>query len=111
MTDNTPKPAVRAAPKVTRWLALGAVAGPALFTLTWFVLGFLSPGFTIFGTKIAPYSPISHPISGLRKGRPKGTPRVCGGFGGALGRTRTCGLLIRSQTLYPAELRAHRERI
>src|SRR5215208_3615873 len=29
-------------------------------------------------------------------------------FYGALGRTRTCGLLIRSQTLYPAELRAHR---
>jgi hypothetical protein len=26
----------------------------------------------------------------------------------ALGRTRTCDLLIRSQTLYPAELRAHR---
>lgn len=25
---------------------------------------------------------------------------------GALGRTRTCDLLIRSQTLYPAELRA-----
>src|SRR5215216_7887357 len=29
-------------------------------------------------------------------------------FCSALGRTRTCGLLIRSQTLYPAELRAHR---
>ena len=29
----------------------------------------------------------------------------------ALGRTRTCDLLIRSQTLYPAELRAHREGI
>jgi hypothetical protein len=28
-------------------------------------------------------------------------------FCGALGRTRTCDLLIRSQTLYPAELRAH----
>ena len=28
-------------------------------------------------------------------------------FCSALGRTRTCGLLIRSQTLYPAELRAH----
>ncbi len=27
-------------------------------------------------------------------------------FSGALGRTRTCDLLIRSQTLYPAELRA-----
>src|SRR5918997_5395238 len=29
-------------------------------------------------------------------------------FRSALGRTRTCCLLIRSQTLYPAELRAHR---
>jgi hypothetical protein len=29
-------------------------------------------------------------------------------FRSALGRTRTCDLLIRSQTLYPAELRAHR---
>ena len=26
---------------------------------------------------------------------------------GAPGKTRTCGLLIRSQTLYPTELRAH----
>jgi hypothetical protein len=26
---------------------------------------------------------------------------------GAPGRTRTCGLLVRSQSLYPAELRAH----
>jgi Protein of unknown function (DUF998) len=51
-----------------RWLALGAVAGPVVFTLAWFVLGFLSPGFTIFGTKIAPYSPISAGISGLGLG-------------------------------------------
>jgi hypothetical protein len=50
------------------WLALGAVVGPILFTLAWFILGFLSPGFTIFGTLIAPYSPISAPISGLGLG-------------------------------------------
>ena len=31
---------------------------------------------------------------------------LCRTFIGALGRTRTCDLLIRSQTLYPAELRA-----
>jgi hypothetical protein len=31
---------------------------------------------------------------------------ICRGIRGALGRTRTCDLLIRSQTLYPAELRA-----
>jgi hypothetical protein len=29
------------------------------------------------------------------------------GLVGAPGRTRTCGLLVRSQSLYPAELRAH----
>jgi len=68
MTENTLNPAVPAIPEATRWLALGAVAGPALFTLAWFVLGFLSPGFTIFGTLIAPYSPISQPISGLGLG-------------------------------------------
>jgi hypothetical protein len=68
MTDNTLNPAAPAIPEATRWLALGAVAGPALFTLAWFVLGFLSPGFTIFGTLIAPYSPISQPISGLGLG-------------------------------------------
>ena|SRR3712207_6259975 len=59
MTDSTPNPAAPATSEATRWLALGAVAGLALFTLAWFVLGFLSPGFTIFGTLIAPYSPIS----------------------------------------------------
>jgi len=68
MTDNTPNPAAPATPEASRWLALGAVAGPALFTLAWFVLGFLSPGYTIFGTLIAPYSPISQPISGLGLG-------------------------------------------
>ncbi len=65
---SSTKPAVPAAPQSARWLALGAVAGPALFTLAWFVLGFLSPGYTLFGTLIAPYSPISQPISGLGLG-------------------------------------------
>jgi hypothetical protein len=68
MTDNTSKPVAPAIPEATRWLTLGAVAGPAMFTLAWFVLGFLSPGFTIFGTEISPYSPISQPISGLGLG-------------------------------------------
>ncbi len=36
----------------------------------------------------------------------KEKPRFCRAFEGALGRTRTCDLLIRSQALYPAELRA-----
>ncbi len=34
--------------------------------------------------------------------------RICREKRSARGRTRTCDLLIRSQTLYPAELRAHR---
>ena len=62
------KPAALATPKAIRWLALGAVAGPVLFTLAWVVLGFLSPGYTAWGTRIAPYSPISQPISGLGLG-------------------------------------------
>ncbi len=49
-------------------LALGAVAGPVLFTLAWLVLGFLSPGYTAWGTWISPYSPISQAISGLGMG-------------------------------------------
>jgi len=57
-----------ATPEAARWLALGAVAGPVLYTLAWLVLGFLSPGFTIFGTRIAPYSPISAGVSGLGLG-------------------------------------------
>ncbi len=57
--------ATRSAP---RWLALCAVAGQALFTLAWFVLGFVSPGFTIFGTRIQPYSAITTPLSGLGLG-------------------------------------------
>lgn len=61
-------PVALAAPPTARWLALGAVAGPILFTLAWLVLGFLSPGYTAWGTRIAPYSPISQPISGLGLG-------------------------------------------
>src|SRR5690349_2878291 len=64
ITPTRPAPAQPA----TRWLALGAVAGPLLFTLAWLILGFLSPGFTIWDTTIAPYSPISAGISGLGLG-------------------------------------------
>ena len=49
-------------------VALGAVAGPVLFTLGWFVLGFISPGYTMWGTRIAPYSVVSQPLSGLGLG-------------------------------------------
>ncbi len=59
LAQNTPS---------ARWLALCAVAGQLLFTLAWFVLGFLSPGFTIFGTLIQSYSAITTPLSGLGLG-------------------------------------------
>jgi hypothetical protein len=62
------KPATRTTSKTIRWLALGAIAGPVLFTLAWVILGALSPGYTAWGTRIAPYSPISQPISGLGLG-------------------------------------------
>ncbi len=65
--DSTP-PDSRPAPTTVRWLALGAVVGPVLFTIAWVVLGFLSPGFTLFGTTVAPYSAISAGISGLGLG-------------------------------------------
>jgi uncharacterized membrane protein YhdT len=54
--------------KHSAWLALGTVVGPVLFTLGWFVLGFISPGYTMWGTRIAPYSIISQPLSGLGLG-------------------------------------------
>lgn len=56
------------ASKTIRWLAFSMVAGQVLFTLTWFILGFVSPGFTIFGNLIEPYSAISAPLSGLGLG-------------------------------------------
>jgi Protein of unknown function (DUF998) len=50
------------------WLPLGAVVGAFVFTLAWLVLGAVSPGYTVFGVHIAPYSPIAQPISGLGMG-------------------------------------------
>jgi hypothetical protein len=49
-------------------VALGAVAGPIVFTAGWFVLGFISPGYTMWGTRIAHYSALSQPLSGLGLG-------------------------------------------
>lgn len=54
--------------KIVHYLTLGAVIGPLLFTLAWLILGFVSPGYTLFDTEIAPYSSISQPISGLGLG-------------------------------------------
>jgi hypothetical protein len=58
----------RRPPERARWLALGGAAGPLIFTLGWIILGFLSPGYTLWGVRIAPYSPVSQPISGLGLG-------------------------------------------
>lgn len=55
-------------PTSPRWLALGAGAGHILFTLSWLVLGLISPGFTMFGIVIEPYSALATPISGLGLG-------------------------------------------
>lgn len=60
--------AVSTTREASRWLALGAVAGPVLFTLAWFVLGFLSPGMVFDGAPPIPASPITAPISGLGLG-------------------------------------------
>lgn len=62
-SDLSPRP-VRA----VRRLALCAVIGPVLFTVVWFVLGFVSDGYTLFGHRFTDYSPISQPISGLGMG-------------------------------------------
>jgi hypothetical protein len=62
------EPAAMATVRKQPWPALGAVAGPVLFTLGWFVLGFISPGYTMWGTRVAPYSAISQPLSGLGLG-------------------------------------------
>ena len=66
--DRSSASAPSATREPARWLALGAIAGPVLFTVAWLLLGFVSPGFTIWGVLIAPYSPISAGISGLGLG-------------------------------------------
>ena len=67
-SDTSPAKTSPAPSGAARLAALGAVAGPILFTLAWLILGFLSPGYTIYGSRIAPYSPISQPVSGLGMG-------------------------------------------
>jgi hypothetical protein len=61
-------PPLTAGRPLARWLALGAIAGPVVFTLGWLVLGFLSPGYTMWGVHVAPYSAVSQPLSGLGLG-------------------------------------------
>src|SRR3982074_1187633 len=61
-------PTIAAGQQLTRLLALGAIAGPVVFTLGWFLLGFINPGYTMWGVHVAPYSAISQPLSGLGLG-------------------------------------------
>ncbi len=68
LLTTRPTPTTTRTRGVAHWLALGAVIGPVLFSLAWLILGFLSPGYPLFGTMIAPYSVISQPISGLGLG-------------------------------------------
>jgi len=56
--SGSAKPAALATPETARWLTLGAVAGPILFTLAWLVLGQLRPS----------YSFVSRPVSALAIG-------------------------------------------
>jgi hypothetical protein len=49
-------------------LALGAIAGPVLFTLAWLILGFVSTGYTLWDVHVARYSPIQAQISALGVG-------------------------------------------
>jgi Protein of unknown function (DUF998) len=49
-------------------LAFGAIVGPLVFTLGWLVLGFISPGYTMWDIRVDHYSAISQPISGLGLG-------------------------------------------
>jgi hypothetical membrane protein len=72
LLGTTKQPSMSTGTAGSQWprrLALGAIAGPALFTAAWLILGFVSPGYTVFGTWISPYSPISQPISGLGLGK------------------------------------------
>lgn len=49
------------------WLASGAIAGPLVFTATWITLGFVSRGYTAWGTYV-PYSAVHQTVSGLGLG-------------------------------------------
>jgi hypothetical protein len=55
------------APSPSR-LAYGAIVGPLVFTMGWLVLGFISPGYTMWDIRVDHYSAISQPISGLGLG-------------------------------------------
>lgn len=52
---------------MTRLPLLAAVAA-VLFTLSWMLLGFISPGYRLYDIVVEPYSALAQPISGLGLG-------------------------------------------
>ena len=94
-------PAAFSSSEAARRLALGALAGPVVFTATWLVLGFVSRGYTAWGVYV-PYSAVHQTVSGLGLGATApfmnaafvanglltmvGVVAICTGIGG-LGRT------------------------
>jgi len=69
LIGSVAEPATPAIPKTAQWLALGAVAGPILFTISWIVLGVLQPATkNMFGVMGGASGAISNPISGLGVG-------------------------------------------
>ena len=48
--------------------APASIVAAALFSLTWLILGHVSRGFTLFGTRISPYNWVAQPVSGLGLG-------------------------------------------
>src|SRR5258708_4778361 len=93
--------ATRSARPAAGWIALGAVAGPILFSLRWVAPGFISPRHTMWGLSIPPPFPPNQPLWGAGAGPawsfinppliPSGLLMVCGAVGifrsiGGLGR-------------------------
>jgi hypothetical protein len=51
-----------------RRATLALIVAPIAFTVVWVLLGEISDGYELWGARIAPYSPIAQPISGLGMG-------------------------------------------
>jgi hypothetical membrane protein len=65
ITAHAPSSVASTPTRVARVLALGAVAGPILFTVSWLILEAVSDGYTLWDHTFTDYSPISQSISGL----------------------------------------------
>ncbi|BCJ36685.1 hypothetical protein Athai_41880 [Actinocatenispora thailandica] len=99
-TDSTAPRAGAATPVPARrpgaaYLALGALLGPALCTVAWIVLGLVSPGYSIGGDWISPYSAIAQPISGLGMGATAAYMNPAFVLSGLVGVAGVAGVLAR----------------